>query len=42
MTEKRRKAPTPRSMFERKIHHQFGLSGGLLRAISELHYPDKL
>lgn len=42
MTEKRQKTPTPRDMFERKVHHQFGLSGGLLRAISELHYPGKI
>ncbi|WP_425093823.1 hypothetical protein [Tropicimonas sp. S265A] len=42
MTEKKAKAPTPRALFERKVNHQFGLTGGLLRAISELHYPDKL
>lgn len=41
MSDKKPKTPSPRAMFERKIHHQFGLSGGLLRAISELHYPDK-
>lgn len=41
MTGKRTKAPTPRDLFERKIHHQFGLSGAVLRAISELHYPGK-
>ena len=33
--------PTPRDLFERKIHHQFGLSGALLRALSELHYRGK-
>lgn len=41
MTEKRHKRPTPRDLFERKIRHQFGLSDGSMRAISELHYPGK-
>ncbi len=33
--------PTPRDLFECKIIHQFGVSGGLLRALGELHYPGK-
>ena len=41
MIDEQRKTPTPRDMFERKIRHQFGLTGGLLRAISELHYQGK-
>ena len=35
------RAPKPRDMFERKIRSQFGLSDAVLRAISELRYPDK-
>lgn len=41
MTQAKTKAPTPRDMFERKIHHQFGLNGSVLRALGELHYPGK-
>ncbi len=41
MIAKKDKTPSPRDMFERKIHHQFGLSGAVLRTISELRYPGK-
>ena len=35
------KKPSPRDMFERKINHQFGLSGPVLRTVCELYYQDK-
>jgi hypothetical protein len=38
MTGKHSKTPKPRDLFERKIRHQFGLSGAVSRTISELHY----
>jgi hypothetical protein len=41
MTRKKTRTPTPRDLFERKVNHQFGLSGSVLRAIGELHYPGK-
>ncbi len=41
MMDKRINRPKPRDLFERKIHHQFGLSGAVLRTISELRYPGK-
>lgn len=41
MNNKKPKSPTPRDMFERKIRHQFGLNGAVLRALGELHYQGK-
>ena len=41
MIGKENKTPTPRDLFERKVHHQFGLSGAVLHSISELRYPSK-
>ncbi|WP_256368633.1 MULTISPECIES: hypothetical protein [unclassified Ruegeria] len=41
MKARENKTSTPRDLFERKIHHQFGLSGAVLRSISELRYPGK-
>lgn len=35
------KAPTPRELFERKIHHQFGVRGAVLRAQGALRYQGK-
>ncbi len=32
------KRPTPRDLFERKIRHQFGVRGAILRALGELNY----
>ena len=41
MRDNTAKTPSPRDLFERKIHHQYGLSGAVLRTIGELRYPDK-
>ncbi len=38
MTDQAPKRPTPRELFERKIHHQFGVRGAILRALGELNY----
>ena len=38
MIERKRYKPDPRKLFERRIHHQFGLSHAVLRALSELNY----
>jgi hypothetical protein len=35
------KTPSPRDLFERKINHQFGLSGPVLRAVFELYHQGK-
>jgi hypothetical protein len=41
MTGKEKKTPAPRDLFERKIRHQFGVDGAILRALGELHYQGK-
>ena len=41
MKKDTKKRPTPRDMFERKIRHQFGVQGAILRALGELHYRGK-
>lgn len=41
MKGRKPRAPTPRDLFERKIHNQFGVDGAILRALGELQYPGK-
>ncbi len=39
MTDQR-KPETPRRQFEKRLHRQFGLKRSILRALSEIHYPE--